>query len=94
MCHKFNSQGPALRILDLRVANAKSQGPSFRVLGVRVPVLGSQVSESQGLESQCPWVPGLRILGRMVPGLRGPGSQVLILDYALSKGMFLIQLKK
>ena len=34
--HKFNSQGPALRILGLRVAMSKSQGPISRVLGVRV----------------------------------------------------------
>ena len=83
LCHKFNSQSPALRILDLRVANPKSQGSSSGVLGVRVPVPGScvsgscvigswsprsqilesRVSESEGLESQCPRVQSLRISG-------------------------------
>ena len=101
LCHKFSSQGPALRILDLRVANSKSQGSSSGVLGVRVPVPGSlvsgscvigswsprslipesQVSESEGLEFQCPRVPDLRISGP-----KGPGSEVLILDYAPLKG--------
>ena len=56
--HKFNSQGPALRILGLRVAISKAQGPissvpclrvsGSRVLGsllsgLRVPGPGSQV---------------------------------------------------
>ena len=36
LCHKFNSQGPALRILGVKVAIPKFQGPIFRVLGVRV----------------------------------------------------------
>ena len=53
--HKFNSQGPALRILGLRVAISKSQRPISRFLGVRVPVsqgLGFQSPGSQGLGSQ------------------------------------------
>ena len=35
--HKFNSQDPALSILDLWVASPKSQRPSSGVLGIRVP---------------------------------------------------------
>ena len=85
--HKFNSEGPALRILGLRVAIFKFQGPISRFLGVRVP-------ESQGHEFQSPGsqvlrvlgsqVSVLRVLGSQVSGLRipGTGSQVLILDYA------------
>ena len=83
--HKFNSQGPALRILGLRVAISNFQGPgcqglmsqspSSRVLGVRVPY--SRVPDSQGNGSQ-----SLKVLGPGVPGLSvsSPGSQVLILD--------------
>ena len=37
LCHKFSSQGPALRILCLRVGSPKFQGPSSRVLGIRIP---------------------------------------------------------
>ena len=58
--HKFNSQGPALRILGLRVAISKAQGPISRVLCVRVP--GSWVSESR--------VSGSLVLGSLVSGLR------------------------
>ena len=54
--HKFNYQGPALKILGLRVAIFKSQGPIFRFLGVRVP------------ESQSPRVPGSRVPGVRVSG--------------------------
>ena len=54
--HKFNSQGPSLRILGLRVAISKSQGPISRFLGVRVP-------ESQGLGFQNPGSQGLRVSG-------------------------------
>ena len=85
LCRKFNSQGPTLRILGLRVAISKSQGPISRVLGVRIPVPwswvsgscapASRVSGSSGPGFQNPGVSGL-----MVPG---PGSQVLILDYAI-----------
>ena len=59
--HKFNFQGPALRILGLRVAISKSQGPISRVLGVRVPgrrVPGSQVAE---FRVSGPGVSGLRV---------------------------------
>ena len=49
--HKFNSQGPALRILGLRVAISNSQGPISRLLGVSVP---------------CPRVSVLRISGLRV----------------------------
>ena len=74
LCHKFISQGPALKILDLRVASPKFQGSSSRVLDVRVPC--PRVPESRVL--------GLRVPGPKVPGLRvlSPGSQVQILDYA------------
>ena len=47
---KLNSQGPAVRILGLRVAISKSQGPISRVLGVRVPRL--RVPGSQGTSSR------------------------------------------
>ena len=53
--HKFNSQGPALRILGLRVAISKFQGPISRVLGVKVPCLklpGVGVSGSCGFRSR------------------------------------------
>ena len=90
MCHKFNSQGPALRILDLRVVNSKYQGPSSGIVGIRVPVLGSWVSGpcvlgSQSPRSQIPRVPGpgsqgprvssLSVLWSWISGPQGPGSQ-------------------
>ena len=78
--HKLNSQGTALRILGLSVTSCKSQGPNSRVLGVRVPCLRvpeSRVSVSQVSGSQDPGSQGLRV--------SGPGSQVLILDYAILK---------
>ena len=67
------SQGPITRVPDVRipcprVASPKAQGPSSRVRG-------SQVSGSQGLGSQSLGSQGLRF--------PGPGSQVLILVYAL-----------
>ena len=97
LCHKFNSQGLALRILGLRVASPKFQGSSSRVLGVRipcskVPVPGFQfqgpVCQSPRVpESQSPSlrVPGLRVLGLRVLGLRnqGPGFQVSDPDFRL-----------
>ena len=72
--HKFDSEGPALRILGLRVAISKSQGPISRVLCVRVPVLGSRVPElrvsgSWDLRSQGPRSP-VSGPGSHVPGLR------------------------
>ena len=62
------------------------QGPVFqgpRVPGSRLPE--SQVSGCQDPGSQGPGAAGLRVLGPRVSGLRvpGPGSQVLILDYAV-----------
>ena len=75
LCHKFNSQGPALRILGLRVASLKSQGPSSRVLGVRVPYPRVTVPRCQGPVSQSPRVPvpgsqGSKVAGH---GSQGPG---------------------
>ena len=58
--HKFNFQGPALKILGLRVTISKSQGPISRVLGVKVP--GRRVPGSR--------VAGLRVSGSRVSGLR------------------------
>ena len=51
-----------------------SQGPNSRVLGVRV-----RVSESHNHKVADPKVPAV---GLRVPGLKSPGSQVLILGYA------------
>ena len=68
LCHKFNPQIPALRILGITVTTPKSQGPSSRVLGVRVPC--TSVPESQVQRSQ-------------VPGFRIPRSQVSGLDFRL-----------
>ena len=95
LCHNFNPQGLAFRILSLRVAISKSQGPISRILGVtvKVPVPGSWVSGSRVPRPQSSRVPGLR--GVRAPGLRvlgsrisalsvpGPRTQVLILDYAV-----------
>ena len=47
--HKFHSQGPALRILGLRIAISKSQRPISRVLCLSVPVPGSWDLRSQVL---------------------------------------------
>ena len=69
----------------------KFQGCRFRVLGVRVPcprVLGVGVSCPRVTGSQ---VPEFRIPGGPrvpSPGSQGPGSQVLILDYALKISVF------
>ena len=73
-CHKFNSQGLALRILGLMVICRKFQGPISRVLCVRVPC--PRFPESQSHRSQ-----GLGP-GSQGPGSQGPRSQVLILGYA------------
>ena len=75
LCHKSNSQSPALRILDLRVANLKSQGSSSGVLGVRVPVPGSWVSGSRVVGS---WSTSSQIPESRIPGLRVQGSQVSV----------------
>ena len=67
---KFNSQGPALRILGLRVAIFKSQGLIFRLPCPRVPVPGSRV-------------PGSQSLGSQGPGSQGPRSRVSDPDFRL-----------
>ena len=79
-------QGRKSQVLGTQFQGPGCQGPSSRVLGVRVlclrvlkphvpdsrvPRPGYRISGSQGLESQCPWVPDLR-----VPGLRVSGSQI------------------
>ena len=46
--HKFNSQGPALRILGPRVAIPNSNGRVSRVPAPRVPVLKVSGSRSPG----------------------------------------------
>ena len=74
LCRKLNSQGPALRILGLSITSPKSQGSSSRVLGVRVPVSGFWVSGSRVSGSQSPGSLGLES--------QGPGSKVVVLDYA------------
>ena len=80
--HKYNSQGPALRILGLRVIVSKNQGHISRILGVRVPcsrvqVPGSRVSGSCFSVSQSPRVRRLRVPGLRVPRIRVPGFKVL-----------------
>ena len=67
LCHKFNSLGPGLMILGLRVASPKSQGPSP---GCQSPM--SQGPSSRALDVRVPSPKG-----------PGSGSQVLILDYAV-----------
>ena len=89
LCHKFSSQGPALRILCFRVTCPKFQGLSSRVLRVKVPYPRVPVPEScvSGYCAQDPRVAGpmvqvlgLRVSGLRVPvrvpGLRIPGSWV------------------
>ena len=78
LCHKFSSQGTALRILGLRVRSLKLQGPSPRVLGLRVPcpsVPRPRVPEPQ--------VPGLRVLESQGPRSQGLGSWVSGPDFRL-----------
>ena len=74
LCHKCNSQGPALRILCFRVTCPKFQQLSCKALGVRVPCPRFPVPEywvsgycAQGIRIAGPWVP---VLGLRVPGLR------------------------
>ena len=76
LCHKFISQGPALRILGLRAASPKFQGPSSRVLGARVPCPMVSWSMFQGTGCQGPRVTGSRVPEARVPGLRISGSRV------------------
>ena len=56
MCHKFNSQGLGLRILELMIASPKSGNFNSGVPVLRVPlrfqVPGSRVSGSQGPRSR------------------------------------------
>ena len=57
-------QGPW--VPSSRIPSSKSRGPRSGVSGSRVPdirVPGSDVSGSQGPRSQCPGIPGLRVLG-------------------------------
>ena len=89
MHHKFNSQGPALRILGLRVAIYKSQGVIYRVPCSRVTVQGSwvwgshvqgfrvpgyKVADSSVSGSRVPKVSSRRVLGVMVPESQVSGS--------------------
>ena len=83
MCHKFNSQGLGLKILELMVAGPKSGGfnPGSRVSGLKVSGL-----RSQGLGSQGP--------GSRVPGLRARGSRVPGPDFRLCPDMCVSRNKK
>ena len=62
-------QGPSSRVpesQDPRIPGSGSRGPRSGVSGSLVPgirVPGSDVSGSQGSRSQCPGIPGLRVLG-------------------------------
>ena len=93
MCHKFNSQGLGLKILELMIASPKPGGFNSRIpLRSQVPGFGSQVPRSRvsGLRvpgSWVSWSQGAGSKGPRVSGLRVPGleSQVLILDYASFK---------
>ena len=81
LCHKFSSQGPALRILGLRVAIPKFQEPRSRVLGVRAPcprfpAPGSWVSECRVPGSQGHRFPGPRVLGHRCLSPRSQGLRV------------------
>ena len=103
--HKLSSQDPARRILGLRVASSKSQGPICRVLGVRVPCPRVPVPRSWVSGSQSPRVLGLSVSGSRASGSwvsgswgrglksqgPGPGSQVLILDYAFPTSFNLLR---
>ena len=82
-CHKFSSHGPDLRILGISVASSKSRDRD-RDRDPGSWVSGSHIQESQ---FQGPVFQGHRFSGPRVPGLRvlGPGSQVLILNYAMIK---------
>ena len=65
------------------VSGSHAPVPESSVSGFRVP--GSQSHRFPGPRVPGIKVPGLRVLAFRVPGLRilGPGSQILILDYAL-----------
>ena len=83
--HKFNSQGPAFRILDLRVATPKSQGPSSRVLGVRVSCRRVLEPQVPGLRVLNLSVLGSRVSGPQSPGSQDPGSRVSGPDFRLCR---------
>ena len=96
MCHKFNSQGLGLRILELMIPGPKIGGFNSRVAGLRVPlrfqVPGSGVSDPRvsGLRSQVPGslvsgsqVPGSRVSESRVSGSQGPRSWVSGPDFRL-----------
>ena len=88
MCHKFNSQGLGLKILELMIASPKPGGFNSRIpLRSQVPGFGSQVTRSRVSGSWVSWSQGAGSKGPRVSGLRVPGleSQVLILDYASFK---------
>ena len=81
-------QGRKSQVSGIQFRGSGCQGPSSRILGVRVSCLrvlelqvpDSWVSGSKGLESLCPWVPGLRVSGSQglkVSGSQDPGSQGL-----------------
>ena len=78
------SQVPSLRdpVPESRVSGCRAPGSQSPGPGSQCP--GSQVSWFQGPGLQCPKVPWSRLSKSQVSGLRvlGPGSQVLILDYA------------
>ena len=69
MCHKFNSQGLGLRILELMIASPKSGGFNSRVPVLRVPLRFR--------------VPGSRVSGYQGPGSQGPRSRVSAPDFRL-----------
>ena len=89
MCHKFNSQGLGLRILELIIAGPKSGGFSSRVPDLRSQGLGSQVPGSRisGPRVSSLRVPGLRSqgLGSQDPGSQGPRFRVSGPDFRLCR---------
>ena len=66
-----------------------SQGHITRVPGVRIPCPRVTSPKAQGPSSIDPGSQGPRVLESQVSGLRvpGPGSQVLILNYAVSEAV-------
>ena len=82
MCHKFNSQGLGLTILELE--GPKSGGFNSRIPGLKVSGLRSQVSV---LRVSSLRVLGLRSqdLGSQSPGSQGPRSRVSDPDFRLCR---------
>ena len=72
-----NSQIPISRVLGVRVSCPRVPVRGSWVAGSRVP---GSIPESQGHNSQSPGSQGPGVPGLRVPG---PGSEVLILDYAI-----------